>query len=260
MKKLISLTLATIFAMMCLFVSVSAEGNVLGDANGDGKVTTTDARMVLRCSTRLDPMDTILKELCDLNGDDKITTADARLILRVATRLDNAECLVNGHAILEKTVAATCSEQGNISKVCSRCNAVIETKDIPPLGHKFSFGKCEQCGAEESMATVLNLKWPISEELQKIAIEVTGLPARSAATRVAEGTDITGTKRVLYEFGSSISKNGFNSPIRFGYSLEASEFGRMYRADGTIEPRCNRCGKLPSVVRSTEWCNGHYTL
>ena len=54
----------------------------LGDANGDGKITARDARLILRYIAGLINEDEIDLTLADLNGDQKITARDARAILK----------------------------------------------------------------------------------------------------------------------------------------------------------------------------------
>lgn len=61
---------------------------ILGDVNGDGKITATDARLVLRHSARIELIPSAKADLADVNKDGKITATDARLILRVASQLD----------------------------------------------------------------------------------------------------------------------------------------------------------------------------
>ena len=63
-------------------------GYVLGDANGDGKVTAADARIVLRTSAKLETLEGNLFLAADVNKDGKITAADARKILRVSAKID----------------------------------------------------------------------------------------------------------------------------------------------------------------------------
>lgn len=52
---------------------------VKGDADGDGKVTSADARLILRAAVGLEQIDL---EVADIDGDGKITSADAREALR----------------------------------------------------------------------------------------------------------------------------------------------------------------------------------
>ncbi len=64
--------------------------NVLaGDADGDGKVTASDARTTLRVAVKLDRVDEALERALDLDGRDGVTAADARLVLRTAVGLES---------------------------------------------------------------------------------------------------------------------------------------------------------------------------
>lgn len=58
---------------------------ILGDVDGDGKVTSIDARLILRASVGLEQ---IAIDSGDLDGDGKITASDARQALRISTGLE----------------------------------------------------------------------------------------------------------------------------------------------------------------------------
>ena len=60
---------------------------LLGDVNNDGKITTKDARLVLRHVARLELLSDEAVKYADATKDGKITLADAKLLLRVAARL-----------------------------------------------------------------------------------------------------------------------------------------------------------------------------
>ena len=63
-----------------------------GDADMDGKVTTADARLILRYSVRYDDgLDAEQQKFCDFDGKDGVTPADARFTLRVAVGLPAVE-------------------------------------------------------------------------------------------------------------------------------------------------------------------------
>ena len=66
---------------------------LLGDVNGDGRVTSADARLILRCAVQLDSLSGTPRLLADLNRDNCITSADARLALRIAVRLDESQTI-----------------------------------------------------------------------------------------------------------------------------------------------------------------------
>ncbi len=59
-----------------------------GDVDGDGKVTASDARTILRASSGLENLSTEKKKAADVNGDGKVTAADAREALRISANLD----------------------------------------------------------------------------------------------------------------------------------------------------------------------------
>lgn len=93
MKKLISLLLAVL--MISGFIPVASADNnsislipLLGDADGDGQVTSADARLVLRASVGLETPDMLRRILYDADTDGSITAADARLILRASVGLE----------------------------------------------------------------------------------------------------------------------------------------------------------------------------
>ena len=61
----------------------------VGDADCDGKVNSTDARLVLRAATNLEPFTSdITVQYCDVDGDGTLAPSDARLILRAAVNLE----------------------------------------------------------------------------------------------------------------------------------------------------------------------------
>ncbi len=62
-------------------------GFIKGDLNGDGSVTTADARTALRIAVELEPETEYNLRVADLTGDGAVTPADARGILRMAVGL-----------------------------------------------------------------------------------------------------------------------------------------------------------------------------
>ena len=61
---------------------------LMGDANLDGKVNSSDARTVLRVASGLDEMAADDIPYCDVNSDGEIRAADARSILRAASGIE----------------------------------------------------------------------------------------------------------------------------------------------------------------------------
>lgn len=60
---------------------------VKGDVNNDGKVTATDARTILRVSSKLEVLSGQAAKNADVNGDGKITAQDAREALNKSAEL-----------------------------------------------------------------------------------------------------------------------------------------------------------------------------
>ncbi len=60
---------------------------ILGDVDGDGKISAADARLILRASVGLEEIDA---NIADIDGDGKVTAADARLALRKSVGLNEA--------------------------------------------------------------------------------------------------------------------------------------------------------------------------
>ncbi len=61
---------------------------IMGDLDGNGKVTAEDARIALRIAARLQNATKYQMQVGDLNKDGKITAGEARLILRFVAKLD----------------------------------------------------------------------------------------------------------------------------------------------------------------------------
>ncbi len=61
---------------------------VKGDANGDGEVLSSDARLLLRASVGLEILDKAQMLAGDFENDGKITSGDARMALRVSVGLE----------------------------------------------------------------------------------------------------------------------------------------------------------------------------
>lgn len=61
----------------------------LGDLNGDGEVTSEDARFCLRYSVGLDKLNPKQIKAADINCNNEIDSSDARAVLRKSIKLDN---------------------------------------------------------------------------------------------------------------------------------------------------------------------------
>ncbi len=110
----------------------------MGDIDKDGKVTSADARILLRCAVKLEKLSDELKIYGDFDKDGKITAADARTALRIAVKLDSVKCILHGHKTKAVKVAPTCTQEGYTVHKCQRCSYQDDTKTNikKPLKHK----------------------------------------------------------------------------------------------------------------------------
>jgi hypothetical protein len=80
MKKVISIVLALSLICTVFYMTASARGRI-GDANNDGKLSATDARMILQHVAGVKTIEDITN--LDMNNDNKISAVDARKILQI---------------------------------------------------------------------------------------------------------------------------------------------------------------------------------
>ena len=145
--KRIFLLLVVVTAAAVLF-SFSAAAILRGDVDGDGKVTSADARMALRMSVKLDKSDADAeekdsytdreKEIADMDMNCSVSPEDARSILRSSVGLEVP------HAFYEHTVieAPTCTKAGlykwtTTDESITYDEPIVE-KEVPALGHEFT--------------------------------------------------------------------------------------------------------------------------
>ena len=88
MKKLLISLVLSIVVLFSLAVSASA-ASYYGDVDGSGKVTASDARIILRVAAKMETIDDDKTIYADANRDGKITAADARTVLRIAAKLED---------------------------------------------------------------------------------------------------------------------------------------------------------------------------
>ena len=117
-----------------------------GDMDGDGEVTSGDARLVLRQSVRLEnyPEETCYN--CDIDKDGEITSSDARFVLRLSVNLEKRP----GHEVVTfEGKAPTCAEPGlTAGESCSVCGKELKKPEtIPPVEHDIipGVGKTPTC-------------------------------------------------------------------------------------------------------------------
>ena len=100
MKKLFSILSAAVIVLSVAAVMAFAvgDGKNRGDVNGDGKVDSADAMLVMKCDAGLLSLSNDEIKRADLNGDGKIDSCDAVYILRIAAglKVPDAETTAKG--------------------------------------------------------------------------------------------------------------------------------------------------------------------
>ena len=86
-RTVLSVFLAILLALSCTAVSFAA---VLkrGDVDGNSRINSTDARLVLRASAKLQTLTEEQSAAADADKNGKVNSTDARIILRAAAKIE----------------------------------------------------------------------------------------------------------------------------------------------------------------------------
>lgn len=151
-KKILSfvLVLSVLISVFSVAVTTNAASALWGDANGDGKVTTGDALIVLRVAAGIeDNLSEEAKKLCDVNEDGYITLFDARKILRSAAGLINLQPTgafsgFNGGGIFETEEELVNYFNKNLNRIKEEQFGFTKTSDVEMK--KFEFKEASFLG------------------------------------------------------------------------------------------------------------------
>lgn len=92
MKKLIAFLLSMVLFIFPVTAFADGEQPIMGDVDGNGRITAADARAILRHSAKL-PATGNFDPLCaDTDANGTVNAADARTTLRVSAKLSRFEC------------------------------------------------------------------------------------------------------------------------------------------------------------------------
>ncbi len=90
MKRLLSVIIAVIMVFTAS-LTIFAGYDMIGDVDGNGKITAADARSTLRVAARIEVFSDEQIAVADVDNSGDITASDARAILRVAAGLEAFE-------------------------------------------------------------------------------------------------------------------------------------------------------------------------
>ena len=151
-KRILSLVLvlAITISIFSIGLTTNAASALWGDANGDGKVTTGDALIVLRVAAGIeDNLSAEARRLCDVNEDGFITLFDARKILRSAAGLINLQPTgafsgFNGGGIFETKEELVSYFNKNLNRIKEEKFGFTKTSDVEMK--KFEFKEASFLG------------------------------------------------------------------------------------------------------------------
>lgn len=151
-KRILSLVLvlAITISIFSIGFTTNAASALWGDANGDGKVTTGDALIVLRVAAGIeDNLSAEARRLCDVNEDGFITLFDARKILRSAAGLINLQPTgafsgFNGGGIFETKEELVSYFNKNLNRIKEEKFGFTKTSDVEMK--KFEFKEASFLG------------------------------------------------------------------------------------------------------------------
>ncbi len=157
MKKLLSFVLAVALSFSLSVVAFADEETtapgqneqellncIMGDVDGDSKVTSSDARIILRVAVGLDALTPEAMLCCDISPDGVITASDARLALRTAVSLETA--VTHKIAVSEKK-APDCKTEGVIKGRCTECDYEF-SMTLKKAPHKYE-NEEKKCDSEK---------------------------------------------------------------------------------------------------------------
>lgn len=159
-KKLFSIVLAALLLLPTALLAPAFAAPIMrGDVDGDGKISSADARLALRGSVGLEELtaDFIMRADVDKNG--KVEASDARTILRAAVNLetiaqDDHEHLVDEWAPVKQKDGSYASYHTGVCTVCGAAvfgdhdDAISVIKDNTCTEPGLAVQKCSCCGLE----------------------------------------------------------------------------------------------------------------
>lgn len=149
MKRFLALILAiSIFVTGSVFAMAAEKG----DVDGDGTITSADAREALRLAVGLDALTDEKKNLADYDGNGTVQAADARAILRVSVGLPVEESDNSGSSDVQTPV------QKPVHVPSAREQLLYEK--LYEIGHA-------QLGGHLAIMDDSSILWPLLKNFQK---------------------------------------------------------------------------------------------
>ena len=240
MKKRFVWLIALALCLICLALvptEVWAAG-VAGDVNGDGKIDTTDAKLIMQYDLALIDQAGLDTSAADVNGDGQIDTTDAKLIMQLDLGIiPEFPTICRHEAVVDPGRQPTCTEPGlTEGSHCEVCGEVLVAQtEIPALGHSG-----EDWKTQEADCTQDGYRW------QRCTVcEATFLAEVIPATGHSFGPEEIVLEATCTQEGllrQTCTACGFAKETRapaMGHDYQLGEGPQ----DGTVTGTCPDCGK-----------------
>jgi len=133
-KKILSLLVLTCLVFQLFSVTAFANNEIKGDVNGDGKISLSDARAVLRSVAQIEILPQEKLSVADYDGDGALTFEDARKILSAS--IDLPPEYVGIEKFTQLTPKKSNAGITTKSKFCMVLNDYSETLAATPVDNK----------------------------------------------------------------------------------------------------------------------------
>lgn len=211
-----------------------------GDIDCDGDVTAADARLILRCIVKLEPLDETRPFAYLVDNNTLVDAEDARTVLRIAVGLEGRP--VHGSQYLFTLQDATCRTPGVTAHKCVFCGKLYDFGVIPVVPHEgegwqtVKEATCRETGLRENRCRNCG---------EVIATDVIGIkPHLYGAMQFAETPDCTHAQPVYW----ACERCGFR---KTGYRLATDHSFAWVtlteatcNAAGTRAYKCTVCGAV----------------
>ncbi len=251
----------------------------LGDTDGDGLVTSQDARNLLRCSVGLESVGRIDFPYADTDHDGLLTSTDARYALRTAVELEDKHY---HYFEIKKTDGKSCVEGGEYEYIC-RITGKKLSFEADSTNHLYNNNDCNNrdiclvCGMKsDSVITGHNydengfcrICFAVKEDFNKTAEKIFAILDEAASyDKTALKALNSGNSAKFFNYtlaATSLLKDalelcenatGFEFTavhIKAAYSLRIKAIFECTNSDGMIEASKENASSVSQAVRLSE--------
>lgn len=256
-KQFLSILTAVLLMIITVCTLTTANAAALGDVNGDGEITASDARLALRASVNLEKLTDEQFKAADVDFNGVITASDARMTLRASVNLET----LHSHSYTEKvTKKATCTQKGIKTFTCECGDSY--TEETAAVGHKAVTDKavaatCTKEGKTEGTHcsvcnTVLKAQSTVAKKAHTPKLDESTKKAVTCKNDGYTGDVKCTVCKTVTQKGSVIKSNGTE------HSMKSHTEPASCTQDGYTVDKCVYCELIDSsTAKPGESAKGH---